>query len=133
MARQIYVNLPVKDLDTSIRFFTGLDFSFNSQFTDETAACMVVSDDIYVMLLVEPFFKGFTNKDLVDARKSTEVLVALAVDSRQQVDALVDKALDTGGRPVRDPDDQGFMYTRSFEDPDGHIWEIFWMDESALQ
>jgi predicted lactoylglutathione lyase len=133
MARQIYVNLPVKDLDTSIRFFTGLDFSFNSQFTDETAACMVVSDDIYVMLLVEPFFKGFTNKDLVDARKSTEVLVALAVDSRQQVDALVDKALDTGGRSVRDPDDQGFMYTRSFEDPDGHIWEIFWMDESALQ
>lgn len=133
MARQIYVNLPVKDLDTSIRFFTGLDFSFNSQFTDETAACMVVSDDIYVMLLVEPFFKGFTNKDLVDARKSTEVLVALAVDSRQQVDALVDKALDTGGRPVRDPDDQEFMYTRSFEDPDGHIWEIFWMDESALQ
>jgi predicted lactoylglutathione lyase len=133
MARQIFVNLPVKDLDTSIRFFTGLDFSFNSQFTDETAACMVVSDDIYVMLLVEPFFKGFTSKELVDARKSTEVLVALAVDSRQQVDALVDKALDTGGRPVRDPDDQGFMYTRSFEDPDGHIWEIFWMDESALQ
>ncbi len=133
MARQIYVNLPVKNLDTSMRFFTGLDFSFNSQFTDETAACMVVSDDIYVMLLVEPFFKGFTNKELVDARKSTEVLVALAVDSRQQVDALVDKALDTGGRPVRDPDDQGFMYTRSFEDPDGHIWEVFWMDESALQ
>jgi predicted lactoylglutathione lyase len=132
MARQIFVNLPVKDLENSMRFFTGLDFSFDSQFTDENAACMVVTDDIYVMLLTEPFFKTFTRKDLVDARKGTEVLVALAVDSRHQVDALVDKALETGGQSARDPDDQGFMYTRSFEDLDGHIWEIFWMDESAI-
>jgi predicted lactoylglutathione lyase len=133
MARQIFVNLPVKDLENSMRFFTGLDFSFDTQFTDENAACMVVTDDIYVMLLTEPFFRTFTKKDLVDARNSTEVLVALAVDSRQQVDALADKALESGGSPAREPDDQGFMYTRSFEDLDGHIWEIFWMDESAIQ
>ncbi len=132
MSTKIFVNLPVKNLDKSIDFFTKLGFSFNPQFTDENAGCLVISDDIYAMLLVESFFKTFTKKDIADATKTTEVIVALGVDSRERVDELVDKALAAGGQPANDTDDQGFMYGRSFHDPDGHLWEVLYMDLSAV-
>lgn len=133
MSKKIFVNLPVKNLEKSKLFFGKLGYSFNPQFTDEKAACMVVSDDNFVMLLTEEFFKTFTKKDIADAHQTTEVLVALNEDSREAVDAHVEKALKAGGTETREPQDHGFMYGRSFNDPDGHIWEIFWMDEAALQ
>ncbi len=133
MSTKIFVNLPVKDLGKSIDFFTALGFSFNPQFTDENATCLVISDDIYAMLLTEPFFKSFTNKDIVDATKSTEGILALGVDSRQQVDELVDKALAAGGKPGTFSNDEGFMYARSFQDPDGHLWEVLYMDPAEVQ
>jgi len=133
MPKQIFVNLPVKDLKKSVEFFTKLGFSFDQQFTDRNATCMVVAKDIYVMLLVEKFFRGFTPKELVDAKKSTEVLIALSVDSREDVDDMITKAVISGGKEPRKPQDHGWMYSRSFEDVDGHIWEILWMDESARE
>jgi predicted lactoylglutathione lyase len=133
MSTKIFVNLPVKDLGKSIDFFTKLGFSFNPQFTDENAGCLVIGEDIYAMLLVEPFFKSFTKKDIVDATKSTEAILALGVDSRQQVDELVDNALAAGGLPSNDTSDQGFMYGRSFQDLDGHLWEVLYMDPAAVQ
>jgi uncharacterized protein len=133
MATKIFVNLPVKDLERSKRFFTALGYSFNPQFTDENAGCLVISEDIYAMLLVEPFFKGFTKKEITDSSKSNEVIIALTADSRDDVDRLVDKALAAGGSPSMDTMDQGFMYNRSFKDPDGHLWEVVWMDPSAIQ
>jgi len=133
MSTEIFVNLPVKDLGKSIDFFTALGFSFNPQFTDENAGCLVISDDIYAMLLVESFFKSFTKKDIADATKTTEAIVALGVESRERVDELVDKALAAGGLPSNDTNDQGFMYGRSFQDPDGHLWEVFYMDPAAVQ
>jgi predicted lactoylglutathione lyase len=132
MATKIFVNLPVKRLDRSVAFFTELGFRFNAQFTDENATCMIVGEDIFVMLLVEKFFKTFTNKPIADAAGSTEVIIALSADSRQQVDELVDKALAVGGAPSRFTQDQGFMYGRSFQDPDGHLWEVMYMDPSAV-
>lgn len=132
MATKIFVNLPVKDLQKSMGFFSKLGYSFNPQFTDEKAACMVISEDIYAMLLVEPFFQSFTPKPLSDAHKSTEVLIALSADSRAAVDDMLAKVLAAGGTEAREPQDMGFMYNRSFNDPDGHIWEIFWMDPNAV-
>lgn len=129
MPKQIFVNLPVKNLDRSVAFFTALGFSFNPQFTDQNATCMVVSDDIFVMLLVEPFFAGFTAKPVADAFAATEVLVALSLDSRAEVDAMVAKALAAGGKAPMPPKDHGFMYQHGFEDPDGHQWEVFHMSE----
>jgi uncharacterized protein len=131
MSTKIFVNLPVRDLDKSMAFFKALGFSFNPQFTDETAACMVVSDDIYAMLLTHAKFKEFTRKAIADATKTTEVLTALSVGSRAEVDRLVDAALKAGASEAREPMDYGFMYGRSFDDLDGHIWEIIHMDESA--
>ncbi|MGH7367108.1 MAG: VOC family protein [Candidatus Rokuibacteriota bacterium] len=131
MATKIFVNLPVKVLERSLAFFTRLGFSFNPQFTDETAACMVVSDDIFVMLLTHGKFKEFTPKPICDATKSTEVLVALSYESRDAVDGLVRKALDAGGTTYAEPRDYGFMYQHGFQDPDGHIWEVFYMDSKA--
>lgn len=133
MSTKIFVNLPVKDLTKSTAFFTELGFSFNPQFSDENAGCMVISDDIYAMLLVEPFFKAFTKKEIVDATKSTEAILALGVESRQRVDELADTAIEAGGQPANDPMDEGFMYGRSFQDLDGHIWEVMHMDETAAQ
>jgi uncharacterized protein len=133
MSTKIFVNLPVKDLEKSKRFYTALGYSFNPQFTDENAGCLVISDDIYAMLLVEPFFKNFTKKAIADATTSTEAIVALGVESRDQVDELADKALAAGGQPANDPMDHGFMYSRSFQDLDGHIWEIIYMDPAAVQ
>lgn len=133
MSRNIFVNLPVRDLQKSIAFFTSLGFRLNQQFTDETAACIVISDNIHTMLLTRPKFREFTRKEIADATKTTEVLTALSVDSREEVDRLVDRALTNGATEVREPRDYGFMFLRSFNDPDGHIWEIFWMNPEHVQ
>lgn len=133
MAAKIFVNLPVRNLGKSIDFFTKIGFSVNPQFTDENAACVVISDDIYAMLLVEKFFQSFTNKEIVDATTSTEAILALGLDSRQQVDELADKALAAGGLPGHFTNDDGFMYGRSFQDLDGHLWEVLYMDPAAVQ
>lgn len=133
MSTQIFVNLPMKDLERSRALFTALGYSFNPQFSDENAGCLVISDDIYAILLVEPYFKTFIKKKLADATKSTETIIALSADSPAEVDKLADKALAAGATLAREPEDQGFMYGRSFQDPDGHIWEVFWMDPSAIQ
>ena len=132
MPTKIFVNLPVKNLDKSMDFFKALGFSFNPQFTDETAASMVISDNIYAMLLTHEKFKQFTRKEIADATKTTEVLIALSMDSRDKVDSFVDKALSLGATKAREPADHGFMFERSFNDLDGHIWEIFHMDMSAF-
>lgn len=133
MATQIFVNLAVKDLPTSKAFFEALGYSFNPQFTNDDAACMVISDTIYTMLLTEPFFKGFTSKELVDAKKSTEAIVCLSADSRAAVDEIVSKAVAAGGRIYNEPQDHGFMYCHGFEDLDGHQWEFAFMDPSHIQ
>ena len=133
MATQIFVNLPVQDLGKSMNFFESLGFAFNLQFTDETAACMVVSADIYVMLLTNAKFKEFTPKEICDATRSTEVLVALSCESQSEVDELVRKAIATGGSTYNDPKDYGFMYTHGFQDLDGHIWELFRMESVPPQ
>ena len=133
MKTKIFVNLPVKDLNKTIEFFTKLGFKFNPQFTDENATCMIVGDDIFVMLLVEKFFKTFTKKEISDTSKNTEVIVALSVEGRENVDQMINKAIEAGGRESREPQDHGWMYGRSFEDIDGHLWEIIYMDENALK
>jgi uncharacterized protein len=132
MPRMIFVNLPVADLKRATAFYETIGATKNPQFSDDTASCMVFSDTIYAMLLTHAKYAQFTSKEIVDARKSSEVLIALSADSRADVDALVEKAK-TGG-VVIDPtptQEHGFMYGRSFEDPDGHIWEVFWMDAAA--
>jgi uncharacterized protein len=131
-SRKIFVNLAVKDLGRSVEFFTNLGFSFDPRFTDEQATCMIVSDEAFVMLLVKERFKDFTKKELCDATTHTEAIVALSAESREDVDAFAEKALATGGRPANDPLEMDFMYGRSFQDPDGHLWEVVWMDPSAL-
>jgi uncharacterized protein len=128
MSKQIYVNLPVKNLDRSKDFFSSLGFSFNPQFTNDQGACMVVSDAIYVMLLQEEFFKTFTKKQIADTKKTTEVLVCLNTESRAEVDALVAKAVAAGGTAPNPTQDHGFMYGHGFEDLDGHTWELVYMD-----
>jgi len=130
---KIFVNLPVKDLNNTIDFFTKLGFKFNPQFTDENATCMIVGEDIFVMLLVEKFFKIFTKKEICDTSKDTEVIVALSVESREKVDQMINKALESGGKESREPQDHGWMYGRSFEDINKHLWEIIYMDESAVK
>lgn len=131
MAQKVFINLPVKDLSVSMDFFGKLGFEFNPEFTNESGACMVVSESIFVMLLVEGFFQTFTKKEIADTTKVTEVLTALSVDSREAVDALMTTALEAGAEEAREVQDHGFMYSRAFEDPDSHIWEIFFMDEKA--
>jgi uncharacterized protein len=126
--RQIFVNLPVKDLERSKKFFASLGFGIDPQFTDDKAACVVVEEgSIHVMLLTEPFFKTFTPRTIADAKRSTEVLVALSCSSDQEVKDLVAKATKAGGKAVREAQDHGFMYQHGFEDPDGHIWELVHM------
>lgn len=133
MNTQIFVNLPVKSLSKTVEFFTQLGFAFNPQFTDETATCMIVSDDIFVMLLTEEKFKTFTPNEICDARKYTEVLVCLSVESRARVDEMVCKAVAAGGATYKEPQDHGFMYGHGFQDLDGHIWELIYMEPSALK
>lgn len=133
MARKIFVNLPVTDLDKSVAFFTTLGFEFNAQFTDENATSMVVNDDAAVMLLVREFFTTFTDKAVADTTASTEAIVTLSADSREDVDDLVNKAISAGGRTIKEPQDHGFMYGWGFEDLDGHLWEVMWMDPTAVE
>ena len=133
MPTKIFVNLPVKDLKKSMSFYDAIGFRNNPQFTDDTAACMVISDDIYVMILTEAKFKTFTPKPIADATKSTEVLTALSRDSRSDVDDAIRKATAAGGSTYAEPKDYGFMYQHGFQDPDGHIWEVLWMDPKAVQ
>jgi predicted lactoylglutathione lyase len=132
MATQIFVNLPVKDLNKSMAFFKSIGYSFNPQFTDETAACLVISNEIYAMLLTHEKFMEFTTKEIVDATKSTEVLIALSTESKAEVNAMLDKVIKAGGKEFRQPMDYGFMFSRSFEDLDGHVWEILWMDPKSI-
>ena len=132
-SRKIFVNLAVEDLARSVDFFTKLGFSFDPRFTDEQATCMVVSDEAFVMLLVEDRFKDFTKKELADPATQTEAILAVSAESRESVDELADKALEAGGSPANDPLDTGSMYGRSFHDPDGHLWEVVWMDASAVE
>jgi predicted lactoylglutathione lyase len=132
MSKKVFVNLPVESVDAAIAFYTALGFGLNSQFTDAKAACIVVSEEIYVMALRRDFFATFTNKSVTDAKAQTEVLVALELGSRDEVDAMVRKALEAGGARVRDAVDHGFMYQCSFQDPDGHQWEPFCMDPKAV-
>lgn len=130
-ADKIFVNLPVKDLQKSIDFFSAVGFEFNPQYTDENATCMIISDHSFVMLLVEEFFQTFTKKEIPDASKNAEVIIALSANSKEEVNELVNKALAAGGNPYNEPVDHGFMYTWSFQDLDNHLWEIMYMDESA--
>ncbi len=132
MPKQIFVNLPVKDLNKSIVFFTWLGFTFNPRFTDENATCMIVAENIYVMLLREEFFKTFTPKTIADSVKSTEVIVSLSVDSRVQVDQMMENVFKAGGQESGLKQDYGWMYNRGFQDLDGHLWEVFFMDMDAM-
>lgn len=130
---KLFVNIPVGDLQRSIGFFETLGFAFNTQFTDATATCMLVGEDAYFMLITPERFKEFSKRPVGDAQKETNALFAIAVNSREEVDTLVEKALAAGGSHAADSQDQGFMYVRSFYDLDGHHWEVFWMDPSAIQ
>ncbi|RMI37711.1 VOC family protein [Streptomyces triticirhizae] len=129
----IFVNLPVKDLERSKEFFTKLGYSFNPQFSDENAACLVISETIYSMLLTEDFFRTFTKKQIADTGTHQETLIGLSADSREAVDELADRALAAGGTAAGDPLDMDGMYGRSFYDLDGHHWEVMWMDPAATQ
>jgi len=131
--RDIYVNLSVKNLEKSKEFFSNLGFTFNPQFSDEKAACMIISDKAYVMLLSEPFFRGFTKLEPCDTSRQTEAMLALSAESRAEVDSLLRKVIDGGGRQAMDAQDHGWMYNRSFYDLDGHHWEVVWMDAAAVQ
>lgn len=131
--RKLFVNIPVRDLQRSIQFFETLGFAFNTQFTDATATCMLVGDDAYFMLLTTERFRDFSKRPVGDARKETSALFAISVNSREEVDTLVGKAVGAGGARAADPQDHGFMYAWSFYDLDGHHWEVFWMDPSAIQ
>lgn len=132
MATKVFINLPVKDLSKSMSFFTGLGYSFNPQFTDEKAGCMVISDSIFAMLLSEEYFKTFTRKKVADAKETTEVLIALDATSRDEVQQMVAKAKELGGTIYAEAQDHGWMYQHSFADLDGHQWELAYMDMSQL-
>ena len=131
MSKQIFVNLPVADLKQTMNFFSALGFTFNPQFTDENAACMVISKDIYAMLLMKDFFKSFISKRIADTAKEVEVIVTLSAESRAEVAALAEKA-QRAGAALTETRDHGWMYQRGFTDLDGHHWEIFYMDLNAM-
>ncbi|MFN8607170.1 MAG: VOC family protein [Vulcanimicrobiota bacterium] len=133
MSRQIFVNLPVHDLPRSRMFFEALGYSFNPQFSNDSGACMIISEHIYAMLLTHDKFKGFTPLPVSDAHRQSEVLICLSCDSRSHVDELVSKALQAGGTTFKPPDDHGFMYGHSFQDLDGHIWELVYMEPGPVQ
>ena len=133
MVTNIFVNLPVKNLANSIEFFTKLGFTFNPQFTDDSATCMIIGSNIFAMLLNEERFQGFAPKPISDAKKTTEVLLALSLESREEVAEMVKKAVAAGGSTYAEPQDHGFMIQHGFEDLDGHIWEVFFMDPSHVQ
>jgi uncharacterized protein len=132
VAMKTFINLPVKDLTKTVEFFTAVGFTFDQRFTDENATCMIISDDSYAMLLVEPMFQSFTQKAIADPSKSSEVIVGLSTDSKHQVDDLTEKALAAGATELGEAQDDGFMYMRGFSDLDGHQWSFIWMDMSAV-
>lgn len=132
MATQIFLNLPVKDLDKSVAFFTKLGYTFNPKFTSEKATCMIISDTIYVMLLTVPFFQTFTKKEIIDAHKAAECSIALSAGSKDAVNEMVDKAVAAGATVPNPATDYGFMYQHSFEDLDGHHWEYVCMDPNGV-
>lgn len=131
-ANKIFINLPVKDLQKSINFFTELGFSFNPTFTDESATCMIIGENIFAMLLTEKRFSEFTDRPIADAHKTTEVLIAIDQPSKKAVDQVINKAVKAGGTIYSKPQDHGWMYQHAFADLDGHQWEIAWMDESQI-
>ena len=131
--RKLFVNIPVRDLQRSIHFFETLGFTFNTQFTDPTATCMLVGEDAYFMLLTTERFSDFSKRPVGDARTETNALFAISVNTREEVDTLVGKAVGAGGARAADPQDHGFMYAWSFYDLDGYHWEVFWMDPSTIQ
>jgi len=133
MSRKIFVNLPVRNLKKTMEFFSKLGFEFNPQFTDDKAACMVISSEAYAMLLTEPFFKTFTQREVCDTTKHTEALIALSCESRDEVNQIVEKAVAAGGKHAMVPQDHGYMYGWSFYDIDGHHWEVLWMDPKVIQ
>jgi uncharacterized protein len=130
---QMFINLPVKDLNRSVAFFTALGYSFNPQFTNESGACMIIGENLFAMLLVEPFFAGFTPKPVGDAHQSTNALIALSCASREEVDGVAEKAKAAGATLPKPANDLGFMYQHGFHDLDGHVWEVFWMAPSHVQ
>ena len=132
-AKMIFVNLAVKDLQKSVDFFTQIGFEFNAEMTDENGTCMIVGENIFVMLLTEDFFKTFTKKELADPTKNSEVIVAISADSKESVDDLVGKALAAGGSASNDKMDDEYMYGWSFQDPDGHLWEVIYMVENLTK
>ena len=131
-SRKLFVNIPVENLQRTITFFEALDFVFNTQFTDESATCMLVGQDSYFMLMTKEKFQGFSKRPMGDSMTETNALFAISVDSRDEVDSMLAKALAAGGTRTGEPQDLGFMYVQSFRDLDGHVWELFWMDESAV-
>jgi predicted lactoylglutathione lyase len=128
MSQKIFVNLPVADLPRARAFYEAIGAANEPKFTSDQAACMVLSDTIFVMLLTHPFFQGFTDKKIADAHNSCQVLLCISRESREDVDSITSQALAAGGRETRPAQDMGMMYGRSFEDPDGHVWEPMWMD-----
>jgi predicted lactoylglutathione lyase len=131
--QMIFVNLPVADVDTSKKFFTELGYTINPQFTTDDCACVVISDTIIAMMLSKQRYADFTKKQIADATKTSEVLLCLSAESREKVDELVDGAIAAGGTATGEAQDHGFMYGRAFDDPDGHTWEVMWMDPAAVQ
>lgn len=131
--RKLFVNLPVRNLKQSMEFFSKLGFEFNQQFTDDKAACMVISAEAYAMLLTEPFFKTFTTREICDTNTHLQALLSVSCDSRAEVDRLVKIAVDNGGKQAGKPQDHGFMYDSSFYDLDGHGWGVLWMDPNFVQ
>ncbi|MCM2296611.1 VOC family protein [Rhodoferax sp.] len=131
MFRQIFINLAVKDMARTQTFFTALGLTFNQRFTNEKGACLEIGENFYAMLLVEPFFQGFTKKPVSDANQTTEVILALSVDSRAEAEEVIAKAVAAGATTPNPPQDHGFMYQHGFADLDGHQWEVFWMDDAA--
>jgi uncharacterized protein len=131
-AKKTFVNLPVKDLKNTVDFFAKIGFEFNPQISDENSACLILNENTFVMLLVEDFFQTFTKKELADASNRTEVIIAISAESKEEVDEIVNKALEAGGKPSNEPIDHGFMYGWSFQDLDGHLWEVIYMDENAF-
>jgi len=132
MTTKIFVNLPVKDIVKTKQFFTKLGFTFNDQFTNESAVCMIINPDSYVMLLTYPRFQEFTKKEIADTEKTCQVLVAISAERKENVDNLFEKAIKAGGKEARETQDYGFMYGRSFEDINGHIWEAIWVDSATI-
>ena len=126
------MNLPVKDLNKTRQFFTKLGFTFNPKFTDANATCMIIEKNIFAMLLVEKFFKRFTKKKIYNAKKSTGAILALSVESRKKVDEMIKRVIVAGGKETRKAEDYGWMYGRAFEDINGHLWEVFYMNESKM-